>query len=44
MHDRPLFLLDLDGPFNPHRAITPPPGYRRHDIRAAGPLPGSTTR
>jgi hypothetical protein len=33
MHDRPLLLLDVDDPFNPHRAIAPPPGYQRHDIR-----------
>jgi hypothetical protein len=33
MQDRPLLLLDVDGPFNPHRAVTPPPGYQRHDIR-----------
>jgi hypothetical protein len=29
---RPLLLLDVDGPLNPHRAEGIPPGYRRHEI------------
>ena len=29
---RPLLLLDVDGPLNPHRADGIPPGYREHEI------------
>lgn len=29
---RPLLLLDVDGPLNPHRAKTVPPGYQPHEI------------
>jgi hypothetical protein len=33
METRPYLLLDVDGPLNPYRAPTPPPGYRRHELR-----------
>jgi hypothetical protein len=32
MADRPYLLLDVDGPLNPHRAKTIPPGYALHDL------------
>jgi hypothetical protein len=32
MADRPLLLLDIDGPLNPYRAKTIPAGYQRHEI------------
>jgi hypothetical protein len=31
--DRPYLLLDVDGPLNPYRATTIPPGYAPHEIR-----------
>jgi hypothetical protein len=33
MESRPYLLLDVDGPLNPYRAKTIPPGYRRHELR-----------
>ncbi|TWD73357.1 hypothetical protein FB561_7246 [Kribbella amoyensis] len=30
---RPYLLLDVDGPLNPDRATTPPPGYEAHHLR-----------
>lgn len=33
MSDRPYLLLDVDGPLNPYRAKTIPPGYELHEIR-----------
>jgi hypothetical protein len=32
MSERPLLLLDFDGPLNPYRARKPPTGYERHEI------------
>lgn len=32
MPDRPLLLLDFDGPLNPYRAKVIPTGYQRHEI------------
>src|SRR4051794_17405699 len=32
MPERPLLLLDFDGPLNPYRARKPPTGYERHEI------------
>jgi hypothetical protein len=29
---RPLLLLDFDGPLNPHRGVSTPAGYERHEI------------
>ena len=30
---RPYLLLDVDGPLNPYRALTPPPGYHQRELR-----------
>jgi hypothetical protein len=33
MPDRPLLLLDIEGPLNPNRAKVVPPGYVLPEIR-----------